>query len=445
MKKIISTIILIVAISAGYLWLQKDTSGNQKKPQWTFVEVEKGGVSLTVSCTGQIVSNLDVEIKSKASGEVVKLPFDVSDQVKKGDLLVELDPVDEQRKVNQAKISLSSSQARLMQSKVSLETATENLTMEAKIAKSALKAAQASANDVFAKAKRMQELLDKKLASQEEKDTAVTSSIQTEVALENAQLRVSDLKVKARNLEIKRQDIKLAEAQVENDKINLSLAEQRLADTKVFSSLDGVLSERNIQIGQIISSGISNVGGGTLLMVLSDLSRLFIDASVDESDIGKVTLGQDVKITADAFPGMRFHGKVERIATRGVNISNVVTFEVRVEVQGKNKALLKPEMTTNVNIIIAEKDGILLVPEQVLSYKKGEVFVRVSKNGSMEERQVKTGLSDGVEIEVIEGLNLGETVAYREGESQSNWRRNQSASNLSSRRGIQMILGGGRR
>ena len=147
--------------------------------------------------------------------------------------------------------------------------------------------------------------------------------------------------IKAHELELKRQDVRLSMAQIETDKIDFSLAEQRLKDTKVFSPINGVVSERNVQSGQIISSGISNVGGGTLVMVLSDLTRLFILASVDESDIGKVKLGQKVVITADSFPGKRFFGKIERIATKGVNISNVVTFEVKIEVQGTDKQLLK--------------------------------------------------------------------------------------------------------
>lgn len=446
MRKILIIFILIVTVaSGGYFWLQRDVSEKQNKPQWTAVEVNKGDIRLTVSCTGQIVSNLDVEIKSKAGGEVVKLPFDVSDQVRSGDLLVELDPVDELRRVRQAKISLASSQARLVQSKVSMEIAEKNLLMEEKSAQAALKAAQANANDAVAKAKRMTELLQKNLASEEEKGTAETASIQAETALENSRLRMDDLAVKARDIEIRRQDIKLAEAQVETDKINLSLAEQRLADTKVFSSFDGVVSERNVQIGQIISSGISNVGGGTLLMVLSDLSRLFINASVDESDIGKVKLGQQVKITADAFPGRHFQGKVERIATKGVNVSNVVTFEVRIEVHGKDKSMLKPEMTANVEIIAVEKNDVLFIPEQAVSYKKGGAFVRVTDNGIAADRQIETGISDGVVMEIIDGLELGETVTYQPGKSQSSWRSQSSGNGLSSGRGMQMIMGGGGR
>jgi RND family efflux transporter MFP subunit len=446
MKKIL--IILIpsaVIITGGYIWSHKRANVTAETPQWSSAQVEKGPIRLAVSCTGRVVSNLDVEIKCKASGEVVKLPFDISDRVKKGDLLVELDPVDEQRKVKQAKISLASSQARLMQSKVNLQIAEKDLAIERKSAEAALKFAKASAKDARAKAERMKQLFEKKLASQEDKGTVETSAIQAEVDLENALIRMEQLAIKEQELEIRRQDVKLAKAQTETNKINLSLAEQRLTDTKVFSPIDGVVSERNVQSGQIISSGISNVGGGTRVMVLSDLTRLFILASVDESDIGKVELGQKVIISADAFAGQRFFGKIERIATKGINVSNVVTFEVKIEALGKNKSFLKPEMTANVEIIVADKEEALLVPSEAVVRKEREHFVRVIKDdGSVKERPVKTGISDGVVTEITSGLDQGDSVVYRKGEARSRWRTDQSRRSLTSRRGMQMMVGGGR-
>lgn len=180
-------------------------------------------------------------------------------------------------------------------------------------------------------------------------------------------------------------------------------------------------------------------------MVLSDLTRLFILASVDESDIGKVALGHKAIITADAFPGKRFFGKIERIATKGVNVSNVVTFEVKIEVQGKNKFLLKPEMTANVDIIVAEKEEVLMVPSEAVLQKKREPFVRVKNDdGSLEERTVQTGISDGVVTEIAGSLNQGDTIVYRKGEARSRWRTGRSRRGLSSRRGMRMIIGGGR-
>ncbi len=445
MKKILILVILSAAIvTGGYFWLNKSANVKIETPQWSTVQVKKGSIRDAVSCTGQVVSNLDVEIKCKAGGEIVKLPFDISDQVNKGDLLVELDPVDEQRKVKQAKISLASSQARLMQRKVNLQIAKKDLIIARKSAAAALKSAEAYAKDARAKAERMRKLFEKKLTSQEEKDTGETTAIQAEVNLENARIQIEQLANKARELEIKRQDVRLAKAQMKMDKINLSLAEQRLKDTRVFSPIDGVVSERNVQSGQIISSGINNVGGGTRVMVLSDLSRLFILASVDESYIGKVELGQKVIITADAFPGKRFFGKIDRIATKGINVSNVVTFEVKIEVRERNRSLLKPEMTANVEIIVAEKEEVLMVPSEAVLYKKGGHFVRVKKDdGSIEERPVQAGISNGVVIEIIKGLSQGDTIIYRKGEARSRWRTEQSRRSLSSSRGMRMMLGGG--
>ena len=443
MRKILIILIIIAAvISCGYFSLYKSTNKKKETPKWSTAKIEKGPIHVAVSCTGQVVSNLDVEIKCKASGEIVKLPFDVSDKVKKGDLLVELDPVDEKRKVEQAKISLASSQASLMQSKVNLKIAQNELIIERKSAEAELKSEEASAKDARAKAERMKKIFEKKIASQEDKETAETTAIQTEVDLVNAQIRMEQLAIKEQELEIKRQDVNRAEAQMKTDKINLSLAEQRLKDTKVFSPIDGIVSERNVQSGQIISSGISNVGGGTRVMVLSDLSRLFVLASVDESDIGKVELGQKVIITADAFQGQHFFGKIERIATKGVNVSNVVTFEVKIEVLGKNKSLLKPEMTANVEIIVAEKEEALLILSEAVLRKKNEHFVRVRKsNGSVEKRPVKTGISNGVVTEITNGLNQEDNVVYRKGEAQSRWRTDKSRRNLSSRRGMRMLMG----
>lgn len=444
MKKLFIFLILVaVIITGGYLWATRDMNAKTETPQWSLVKVEKGSIRTAVSCTGQVVSNLDVEIKCKASGEVIRLPFDISDRVRKGDLIVEIDPVDEQRKVNQAKVTLESSQARLIQNKVNLQIAQRSLAIERKSAEASLKSAIAAAKDARAKADRVKKLFERKIATQESTETAETKAIQLEVDLENAQIRIEQLDITAQELELRRQDVRLAKAQIETNKIDLSLAEQRLKDTKVFSPIDGVVSERNVQSGQIISSGISNVGGGTLVMVLSDLTRLFILASVDESDIGKVKLGQKVIITADAFPGKRFFGKIERIATRGVNISNVVTFEVKIEVQGRDRQLLKPEMTANVDIIVADKAGVLIVPSEAVLRKKGDYIVRVKMDdGRLEERRVKVGISDGVVTEITEGLNQGDTVAFRRGEARSRWRTDPSRRNLTSSRAMRMMIGG---
>jgi HlyD family secretion protein len=424
------TIIILICMALlvggaylGYQALHKDPSASTQ-PAST-VKVERGTVRAAVMSTGKVVSNLDVDIKCKASGEVIKLPYDVSDEVKKDSLLVQLDPIDEQREVEQAKASLAASQAKLAQARQNLIVAQEVLIVSKERAAAGLLSAQAKDRDARTKADRMKELLDKKLVAQEDFDTAQTASAQADADLNTAQAAVDDLKNQELSIEMKRQDILLAQANADSDQVSLDNALQRLSETKVMAPISGRVAALNVQIGTIISSGITNVGGGTAVMTLSDLSRIFILATVDESDIGRVALGQSVNITADSFPGKHFSGKVTRIATKGVNTSNVVTFEVKIEVTSDNKSLLKPEMTGNVEIIVAEKPDVLFLPTQALTKRKGAYYVNIpGPDGTTQERPIEVGITDGNNFEITRGVAEGDTLTLNKAEIDSRWKQN---------------------
>ncbi|HUT03522.1 MAG TPA: HlyD family efflux transporter periplasmic adaptor subunit, partial [bacterium] len=319
-RKIVIITIVCVGIAIGcYLWNNGGNGDPADDSQATTVRPTHAPIQLKIESTGRVVSNLDVEIKCKASGEVTGVPYDVSDPVKKADLLVELDPIDEERRVKQAEVNLSSSKARLVQAQQNLKTAERDLTNDMARAQAALKSARVKFQDAHAKAERTKKLLEANRVSIEENETAQTAASLATADLENAKITLAELEVKKDALEVLRQDVALAEDQVESNEIELEMARQRLKDTKVFAPIDGVVADRQVEVGQIISSPTSNVGGGTTLLVLSDLSRLFVLASVDESDIGTIEVGQRVTITADAFPDKEFYGKVVRVAARGEN------------------------------------------------------------------------------------------------------------------------------
>lgn len=507
MKKAI-VVMLVVLLAGGGAWLYFRPAKTEAAAIST-AKIERGGIRLSVFSTGKVVSNLDVEIKCKASGRIVALPFDVSDHVEKDDLLMELDPVDESRGVKQSQVALSASMARLVIAQENLRVAERSLATDRQRAEASLKSCLARSSDAKAKFERVKELLEKKLVSQEDNDTAQTAAVQAEADCSLAQVKLEELKTQEDALELSRQQVKLAETQVESDKIALELAQQRLADTKVPAPMDGVITARNVQTGQIISSGISNVGGGTTALMLSDLSQVFVIASVDESDIGKVQVGQEVVIGVDAFPGRKFAGRVTRISTKGVNVSNVVTFEVKIEVltdgrtprggamrdghgaasssanaiepqsglppsastaegpRGRRRSssraasdsagaasgtdgrhlqdddprdLLKPEMTANVEIIIAEKKGVLLAPVEAVLRKAGNMVATVIEPGGQpQERGVEVGISDGAKTEIISGLSEGQTVQLFKSQS-ANQREPQNRTMSPGR-----MMGGGRR
>jgi HlyD family secretion protein len=452
MKKLIALLAVLVLAGCGvglFFWLRSGAASEKSEPAApTAAEAKRGPIRTSVATSGRVVPNLEVEIKCKASGEVIKLPFDVSNAVKKGELLVQLDPVDEERSVRRAEVALAVSRARLSQAEVRLQAAEKDLATERSRALAALKSAEARAADTAAKRERLEKLLQQKLASREEVETARTSEAAAASDLAAGKARVEELKSLELSLESKRQDIVIAKAAVTTDELSLSDAQQRLADTKVVAPISGVVTGRDVQIGQIISSGISNVGGGTTVLTLADLSRVFVLASVDESDIGKVAVGQPSTITADAFKDSRFFGEVVQVATKGKSVSNVVTFEVKIEVRGRSRSLLKPEMTANVEIVTGQSDNAVLVPVGAVSRRRRERYVTVQlPGGETEERAVKTGISDGELMEISEGLKEGETVLLRKGGESSRWRADRS--DARDQRRAQHIraraLGGGRR
>lgn len=419
MKTFLILVVLLGGLgTGGYFYWQRTQAAAKAaaEPKIPTAKVELGSIKQSVQATGTMSSNLDVDIKCKAGGQVTKLPLDVSDTVKKGDLLVELDPVDEQPPKDLAEAALAISTSKLASAKANLAIAEMQLVTDKTRASAAVNSTQATTDRAKLRMDRLKGAVAENAATQEDLDQSIADWKVAVANLDLAHVQIDELKREEAALELKRQDVKLCEAQVKSDEVNLSLAKLHLDECKVFAPMDGVISARPIQIGTIISSAISNVGGGTTVLTISDLSRMFSLATVDESDIGAVALGQKVNVTADAYPGKKFTGKVTRIATKGVNVSNVVTFEVQIEILDQKKNLLKPQMTTNVEIVAAEKDKVLTIPNDALSRKKGEKLVTIQKaDGTTEDRTVEVGVVAGDKTEIISGLNEGDVVVLRKG------------------------------
>ncbi len=426
----ILTAVAVTAVGAVCVLYARGTANAQDAaPKFQTAAVERGSLAVDVSCTGSVVSNLDVEIKCKASGEIVDLPFDVSDTVEMDDLLVALDPVDEERNVRQAQVRLDASQARLAQAKESLSIAQRDLENDRQRVRAELASARITAGEKRDKAARMAELLQSEYASPEEVETAQATAAQAQAALEKTRVEVAALAVQEQRLELLRQDIALAESEVADDEIALESARQRFDETRVYAPISGVVSERLVQAGQIISSPTSNVSGGTALLILSDLSRMFVLANVDESDIGTVRVGQPAVVSVDAFPDRKLHGEVVRVATKGASISNVVTFEVKIEVLDEARGLLRPEMTADVDIRVIEEDDVLLVPAAAVHGRGPRKMLLVPGDGEAQPQRipVETGIADGARVAIRKGVQEGQTVLVPQQQEDSQWMRRDRA------------------
>jgi HlyD family secretion protein len=391
---VIALILLVVLGGGGYLVYAKVRSADASSTAAPSTEtVIRRTVEKIVSANGKVSSNRDVDIKCQASGTIKTLPYkDVSKEVKPGEMLCQLDPVDMKRLVDTATAVVEADKSRIKEAELNCDIANMALVTNRQRCEATLASTQAQATDTHAKAERTRQLFENKptaLASKEELDTALTAAAQADAAFTNAKTAIAELDQQKIQIDTKVQQIKQLQAVLAQDQSRLDTAIQNKDYCTVFAPLADNPADpprwfissllANIAPGYIVQSGTSGFSAGTTIMTLSDLSHVFVLASVDESDIGLVLdpargdEQQKVRITADAFPDKTFDGRVVRVATKGVNTSNVVTFEVKIEVTSNNRSFLRPEMTCTAKIICADSPDVLSIP--------ATAFIPPARNG----------------------------------------------------------------
>tara|TARA_B100000686_G_scaffold354366_1_gene464230 strand:- start:1401 stop:2735 length:1335 start_codon:yes stop_codon:yes gene_type:complete len=400
-------IAIILAFFLGYFFLYKDgvNLGNvNPKPVYKTVHVQRGDFKVKVSATGIVEPDSQVEIKSKASGQILKFSFNEGDYIKKGHLLIKLDKSDEQRNVNKAMADVQSASARLKTAVTNLTLQKNKYATDLKTSKSNLESSEASLKESEYKLKRQRDLFKQKVSSREALDSAETNYkiIQENFVQAEAQL------IGARNskydISLRENDIELAKADMIRAEIALEEAEERLDETEIFAPMDGVLITKSVEEGQIISSGISNVSGGTALCLIADISRLFILADIDETDIGSVNIGQKVSITTDAYPNEIFQGKVRRIAPQGQIESNITIFKVKIEIIGSGINVLKPMMTANVEIISSHVKNALYVAREAINKSGNSFYVVLLKGKNTQEINISKGIQNPIYAQIKSGV-----------------------------------------
>lgn len=413
LKKGLIVVVIAGLLAAGYYWFAPPANGSPDAPRFQTTTVKRGPLIQTVATDGRVEPNFVVEVKSKASGEIVRLVHEEGASVQKGDLLVELDPSDEERQVRKMASNLAAARAKL--AKAQSELATARLTIPAAVAeaKAGVGSAKVALADARNKLRRAQGLDQRKIISQEVLETAETTYEKALAEQQQALAALEKAMASQGTLEERRHDIALAQTQVTDAEIALEEAQERLADTRITAPIDGVIIRQLVEQGQIISSGISTVSGGTPLLHVADLSKMFVVASVDETDIGQVQVGQATRLTADAYRDRAFQGAVVHIAPQGVVESNVTTFAVKIAVAGEGKTTLKPGMSVNVEIVTGQRDDALQVVSTAILERRGAgKTVFQLNNGKPVPVPVQTGFSDGVNTEILEGVQAGlEVVA----------------------------------
>ena len=352
--------------------------------------VERGDIARSVVATGRIEPIAKVEIKSKANGIIKDLKIQVGDVVQSGQVLAELDKENLAARVREAKAALMGAESNLKAAQAQLEK----------------NKVEAEGPDVpFTKRnfERSERLLKEGVLPQQSSDDTRSAYEQAlnRQNIARAQLSVSEAKVTQAKAEV-------AQAQAAVDR-----AEEELNYATIRSPIRGMVLSRDVEIGSPVSSILNMGAAATLVMVLGDISQVYVRGKVDEADIGVVKLGQPSRIKVETFKGKNFEGKVTQISPLGVDKDNVVTFEVKVSINNPGGELLA-NMTANAEIVLEEHKGVLLVPESAVIYDSqhnaAAEFAAPDQPRGRERRSIKVGLSNGTKTEVVAGLTEGQKV-----------------------------------
>jgi HlyD family secretion protein len=312
-KKIVVAAVLIIALAAGG-WFFFKNKGNGV--QFRTERVTRGELRAKVTATGTVSAVTTVLVGTQVSGTVKELFVDFNSPVKKGQLLAQIDPELSQARVAQARANLLSAEAGVEKAAAVLQDAKRTF-------------------------ERNRILWERNYIARSELDASETSQ----------QSAVAQLSV--------------AKAQVGQARAALQQEETTLQYTRILSPVDGVVISRNVDVGQTVAASFQTP---TLFSIAQDLTRMQIDTNVDEADIGRITVGQSVQFTVDAYPDSTFPGKVAEVRNAPTTIQNVVTYDVVVKVANP-ELKLKPGMTANVSIITALEKDILKVPNAAIRFK----------------------------------------------------------------------------
>jgi len=529
MKKIIKYVVGIFAVLflLGMLnsWYQgkKNQKFSYEKPEFT--TIKRGNLEVPISATGSVEPASRTEIKCKSSGRVKKIFFEAGDMVRANDLLVELDPVDEQRTVDNAQAEVDRAKASLELAEAEADKASRDWPIQIQTSLASLEGVRAALQgaviafrkqDIIRrgdpKEQAMMTVVDEDkvkpmalnpvkglmeeplgnlllresshrlgLAAAEvtevgklvaygkdvvnknrapeswEKSGVTATEFQDSlVTIWQTQAKLiagmSDLQ-NAVNLGIyvvqAQKKVTLAKEALKQANVALAQAKQRLDDTKVYAPSDGQVQEVFVREGQIISSGITTVTGGTPLMTLADVSKLYVVADVDEADIGRVRElapldragkilnlltsqptttpvltkeneeemallrgANNVEVTVDAFREDNFTGKVDRVYPNSKNINNIVTYNVRILLSSPNSSKLMLGMHANVKFTSRKLVNVLLVENEAIKSKNEEHGIYIEGPDQKPKFiPVKVGLTDSAMIELkTDQLKEGQQV-----------------------------------
>ena len=346
-----------VVVIAAFFWRQKAAA-------YTYftAPVQRGPIRNVVNATGTVQAVLTVQVGIQITGQIEALYADYNSIVKRGQLLAKIDPRNFQAQAEQAKANVLASQARVQTAEADLKNQLANL----ESSKANLEAARVARENTAQIFRRYTELQQGGIVSQNDYDTAKANAEGSAAKYNQAAAAVEQVQAQINS---SRAQLEQAKAQVEQAQAAFNQAQVNLDYTTIISPVDGVVVSRNVDVGQTVSASLQ---APTLFVIANDLTQMQVNANVDEADIGTISYDSDVRFTVDAYPNRTFTGKIAEIRLNPQTIQNVVTYSVIVNVRNE-RLELKPGMTANLTVTVAQQDDIVKVPNAALRYLPPDV------------------------------------------------------------------------
>ena len=385
----------VLALAGFYFW-----GGQSSAPQYMTAKVERGNLRNTVTATGTLQAVVTVQVGSQASGTISALNVDFNSPVKQGQVIAQLDPSVSKAQVDQARANLQQARASLQQSIANVagsragvsdaqakaqaaESTVQNNQSGVSSAQANVAVLKAQLDDAQAFLNQQASLMKSGVIAQRDYDLANTayktaearynqaqaqlqqavlsqqSSASSGIAQSKAQVQQTQAQVQQSQAQVQQ-----AQAQVQQAQAALQLAEVNLAHTTITSPIDGIVVSRDVNVGQTVAASLS---APTLFTIAKDLTQMQVIANIDQADIGLVEQAKSVKFSVDAFPGKEYDGQIEQMRLNPVNVQNVVTYNVVIDVNNPEQKL-KPGMTANLTITIDERNNVLKVPNSALRF-----------------------------------------------------------------------------
>src|SRR5438874_2945530 len=371
MKRLLSLMVVAALVGAG-VWAYLYTQSNGNAPKYRLARVERGPLTAAVSATGNLNAVITVQVGSQVSGQIKELLVDFNSVVKKAQVIARIDPEIFQAKVNQAKADLDSARATVLNQRAQIERTradVENARAAHAEAKAQTAKAQVAVVDTRRDYERKTELFGRQLIAKSDLDSSQAAHDSAVAQLESArahdQALASAIQSATAQLRVAQAMLASAQAQVEQKIAGLKQAQLDLDHTTISAPVDGVVVSRQVDVGQTVAASLQ---APVLFTIAQDLTKMQVETSVDEADIGRIKVDDRATFTVDAFPGETFVGTVTQIRKAALIVQNVVTYTVVVAVPNPRGRLL-PGMTANVKLVVAQKPSVLKVPNAALRFR----------------------------------------------------------------------------